>query len=97
MVAYSNEKMNAYMKERWRKRRLSAIEFLGGHCVDCGTEDGLEFDHIDPKTKVCSIAKASSFSELRFWAEVEKCQLLCTPCHLEKSRSNGDFAKNKGL
>lgn len=77
----SNEYMNAYMKERWEKRRLAAIEQLGGKYVQCGSNINLEFDHVDPSEKSFTIAKASSFSEVRFQAELIKCQLLCKSCH----------------
>lgn len=78
--------MRAYMKRRWRLRRKVAIKFLGGKCVSCRTTKRLQFDHKNRKTKVASIAKLSSASEERFWAEVKKCQLLCYKCHLVKSR-----------
>jgi 5-methylcytosine-specific restriction endonuclease McrA len=72
------------MKKRWEKRRRLAINYLGGECVVCGTDLNLEFDHINPETKICSIARASSFSEERFWNEVDKCQLLCHEHHIKK-------------
>jgi 5-methylcytosine-specific restriction endonuclease McrA len=78
--------MNNYMKRRWERRRLAAVDKLGGKCVNCGDRDELEFDHIDPATKLYSIARASSFSQSRFDAEVAKCQLLCRECHQEKHR-----------
>lgn len=84
-IAKYNAYLNGYMKDRWTKRRTTAIQELGGICVRCGEDSNLEFDHIDPGTKVMSIAKASSRSELFFWAEVRKCQLLCKPCHKEKT------------
>ena len=86
-MANSNEYMNNYMKNRWIQRRISAVEYLGGSCIECGSLDNLEFDHIDPETKICSIAQASSFSEKRFWNEVDKCQLLCEDCHDKKHES----------
>lgn len=96
-MAYKNynKDMNAYMKRRWVSRRASAVEYLGGVCArtDCLISDELEFDHIDPDTKFCSIARASSFSEKRFWEEVEKCQLLCVEHHKEKTKQ--DQAKEK--
>lgn len=79
--------MREYMKRRWEQRRASAIEHLGGKCAVCGSTNRLEFDHIDPATKLMSIAKASSRSEAFFWAEVEKCQLLCNRHHKAKTRS----------
>lgn len=80
-----NASMNAYMKKRWEKRRALAVEHLGGECNRCGELEGFDFDHIDPSTKIMSIARASSRSEVFFWEEVAKCQLLCKPCHLEKT------------
>jgi 5-methylcytosine-specific restriction endonuclease McrA len=80
-----NERMNKYMKERWSKRRLQAVEFLGGCCKQCGSTESLEFDHVDPSTKIMTIARASARSETFFWEEVKKCQLLCTDCHKQKT------------
>lgn len=83
-----NAYLNNYMKDRWTKRRAFAVESLGGECVVCGTTDELEFDHIDPDTKIMSIAKASSRSETFFWEEAGKCQLLCKPHHKEKTKQD---------
>lgn len=84
-MAGSKAYMNEYMKNRWTARRASAIMYLGGKCAKCGSTDELEFDHTDPTTKLMSVARASSRSESFFWAEVDKCQLLCKPCHKIKS------------
>jgi hypothetical protein len=81
----NNVYMNEYMKARWERRRKQAVEYLGGKCVKCGSEDELEFDHIDPSTKTYTVASASSRNEVVFWAEVDKCQLLCKPHHVEKT------------
>lgn len=72
------------MKNRWKLRRERAIKQLGGCCVGCGSLEKLEFDHIDPSTKIKAIAKMSSASERVFQEELEKCQLLCYACHLAK-------------
>jgi hypothetical protein len=39
-----------------------------------------------------TVARASSRSEDFFWNEVSKCQLLCHPCHLEKTAE--DFRRD---
>ena len=76
-----------------RKRKLFVL--VGGadyHCVECDYRgDDLEFDHIDPGTKLFSIGsrimqgwKEEKYQELL--AELEKCQLLCPDHHLEKTR-----------
>jgi 5-methylcytosine-specific restriction endonuclease McrA len=89
-----NKSMNKYMKQRWEARRQSAIDYLGGKCIRCNSTDFLEFDHIEPSTKIMTIAKASSRNEKMFWEEVNKCQLLCVPCHLEKSAEDIRNGKN---
>lgn len=69
-------------------RRLQAKTYLGGVCVTCGTVDELEFDHVDPSTKVTEIAQAIAehWAWDRLLIELDKCQLLCKSHHLEKSR-----------
>ena len=90
-----NNKMNDYMKRRWEERRALAVEFLGGKCSVCETEENLQFDHINPEEKTMTIAKASSRSEEFFWAEVRKCQLLCEPHHKIKTAQDYLDGKNK--
>lgn len=85
-----NEYMRVYILARYHRRRAEAKTYLGGKCQNCGATDDLDFDHIDRNTKVGSIAKIWSVSNERFWVEVEKCQLLCRPCHLAKSVEYGD-------
>lgn len=91
--------MRRYMKEKWRKRRKEAIDFLGGKCVKCGSNIRLEFDHIDPSTKKFTIAKLSSCSDERFWQEIAKCQLLFRTCHELKTLKelyNADSPREHG-
>jgi len=82
--AYNNY-MNDYLKRRWQRRRVQAVEQLGSECIICGSDQDLEFDHIDPETRTMTIARASTRSEEFFQSELSKCQLLCVPCHSEKT------------
>jgi hypothetical protein len=82
-----------YRRERRKRLRQEAIERLGGECVRCGTTEGLEFDHIDPKTKKFKVTDLDKYPIAEWWAEVDKCQLLCRPCHLEKSYEGGELAE----
>lgn len=88
--------MAAYMKARYEHRRATAVAALGGHCAKCPNTERLEFDHIDPATKSMTIAKMWTASEVRFQAELRKCQLLCVRHHLEKTLSERGFAEVKG-
>lgn len=86
-------KLNRREKTEWDKRkyferRTEAILLLGGVCVVCGTELGLEFDHIDPKTKSFTLAHGWSRRREVLMAEVRKCQLLCHVHHQIKTLSD---------
>lgn len=67
------------------ERRGVAKYLLGGKCVGCGSKKRLEFDHIDPSTKMFNISESAGRTMESFLEEVDKCQLLCHPCHVEKS------------
>lgn len=84
-MANSNEYMRVYILERYHRRRSKALVLLGNKCVRCDRTNDLQFDHVDPKTKIGTVAKIWSYSEKRFWAEVAKCQLLCQEHHIEKT------------
>lgn len=68
------------------------IEALGGECVDCGTVDDLQFDHVDPTSKAFEVSTAiDSRPRTQVWEELRKCVLRCESCHIVKSRREGSF------
>lgn len=87
----NNEYHRAYNLARYHRIRNEYIEAKGGKCIDCGIEDGLEFDHVDPSTKTLNIGKLLNVSKAKRDAEIEKCVLRCKPCHQRKSIENGDI------
>jgi hypothetical protein len=91
-----NARMAAYMKSWYDRRRPTAVAQLGGHCAKCDETEGLQFDHIDPATKTMTIAKMWTASEVRFQAELAKCQLLCQPHHLEKTLAERGMTAARG-
>lgn len=82
-----NAYMAKYMLERYHQRRREAVAHFGGQCVRCGSTEQLEFDHVERALKRGEIAKLLSQGENRYLGELVKCQLLCKPCHIEKTRS----------
>jgi hypothetical protein len=76
-----------YHLERYHARMREFIEQLGGKCVQCGSVDELEIDHIDPATKEFTIASRWGLPDEAMQKELSKCQLLCYDCHKEKSAS----------
>ena len=85
------EKRLAQGRRHRKKVRAEVVGRLGGCCVRCGGTEGLHVDHIDPSTKsermrgVGRINNIENLPPRERWAEVEKCQLLCKPCHKVKS------------
>ena len=67
------------------KRRAHCIEYLGGKCVVCGTTHNLQFDHIKREGKKYNITEKLTIKFDNLKEELDKCQLLCVPCHLEKT------------
>lgn len=92
------EKLVEEQRKIRKERRQYLEEYLGGKCVRCGTTERLDFDHIIPADKSYTIgSNITCFSLEELILEVDKCQLLCRPCHIQKGRENGDYTGPKGL
>jgi hypothetical protein len=77
---------------QYLKRMDKLRNAFGNKCIKCGAIDNLHFDHIDPATKVAAIGElATSNGFKRCYEEALKCQLLCKPCHIQKSIDSGDY------
>ena len=86
LSAYCKQCLYFYQKERWKKRKRVAIEFLGGKCSICGYDKyfgALDFHHIDPKTKEYDWKKYRQMSLAKLKNELIKCILVCSNCHRE--------------
>jgi 5-methylcytosine-specific restriction endonuclease McrA len=84
--------MAQYMRDRRRKRKAALIDMCGGECMDCGSTERLEFDHVDPLTKVKEVSSAKMLDGpmARVLEEVAKCRLLCHDCHRLKTVRCGE-------
>jgi hypothetical protein len=89
-MPYSNkEKQREYQRLWCRKRRAEHLEEQGAWCRECGVVIELEFDHVDPQTKVTH--RFISWRKERAREELKKCQVLCWQCHREKSIAEGSL------
>lgn len=85
-MSYNQEANKKYLKNRYKKQREYLISLLGDCCVKCGAKEDLQFDHIDPELKSFSVSRLWALKDLpKVEKELEKCQLLCENCHIEKT------------
>lgn len=85
----STEAQRQYMRDRRARVKQEMLDLLGGACVICGTEADLEFDHVDPATKIFQISgRGLDKNRAVLLAEVCKCQLLCGQHHREKTKGD---------
>lgn len=81
-MAYKDpERQRQFQRERVAKRRRDWLR--GKVCACCGGSQELEVDHVDRALKVSH--KVWSWSLKRMEAELQKCQVLCRPCHQKKT------------
>lgn len=94
---YQQSKNNFLRKQRTERRKF-ALDKLGNKCVYCGETKWLQFDHINPKTKLFAIGSIWSTKWDIFITELNKCQLLCKECHLKKTilEKRNQIPWNKG-
>jgi 5-methylcytosine-specific restriction endonuclease McrA len=84
-----------YQREHYKNARMPIkewlFEYLCSHpCVDCGEVNvlTLEFDHVNSKSKLFSIARAfigSAKTLTDVQNEVAKCVVRCSNCHTKKT------------
>lgn len=83
---------NAYHREYWTMRRHEAVVALGGKC-QCGVDDErvLQIDHVNGDGRVDRKAN-HQYDILRRIASglTEGYQLLCSNCHVIKTREAGE-------
>lgn len=73
--------------KRMMKNRNAFYQYFLSHpCVDCGETDPvvLEFDHVRGK-KLFNVGMKSNASWHRIEAEITKCDIRCTNCHLRRT------------
>lgn len=75
------DRKREYQRRWYARRRANYLQFK--FCVWCYSTEDLELDHIDIRTKEMDIKWSYSWTKLK--PELDKCQVLCSPCHAIKS------------
>lgn len=78
-----------YLLKRYKVRVNKMKQYLGEVCTLCGSDSQLQIDHIDPQTKSFDLLKRWGTNWNIITSELDKCQLLCRDCHVEKTKSDG--------
>ncbi|BCO56145.1 hypothetical protein MINTM005_13890 [Mycobacterium intracellulare] len=65
-------------------RRPKVVAYLGDRCEECGSTDDLQFDHVEREQKSFNINENLTLNDT-VRKELDKCQLLCRPCHEAKT------------
>jgi len=82
-------------RNKARKRHWVGLYKLSHGCADCGwipqdmDHSQLDLDHLPGQTKLDDVS--TMVSEQAGWdkirAEVAKCEVVCRPCHLERTEA----------
>ena len=90
-----NRCYNCVSKYRRYVNRLKCINLLSGKCSKCGYDDvsGLDFHHIDPKTKDWGVSYLLNKTDDRMLEEIKKCVLLCSNCHRKEHYEDREYLK----
>jgi hypothetical protein len=106
------KKRKEYYKQSVKEKHNANIkiiqeEKLNRGCACCGYKENpyaLDFDHLDPKSKIEGVSRMSSRNTERVKEEMAKCQVLCANCHRIKTHdpecfktllSNNSLARNR--
>lgn len=71
---------------RRKKNHDKALEYKGGKCCVCGYNKcnrALHFHHLDPSKKDFTVSQGKGKSWENIKAEIDKCVLVCSNCHIE--------------
>lgn len=91
-----NSRAERGRRDRRITTRKNIYEYLLQHpCVVCGEADPivLHFDHRDSKLKRKCVGQLSGYGWEAIKAEIDKCDVLCSNCHMKKTAKDFNWFK----
>ncbi len=82
-MPYLDKDRQRQFQRDWLRERRDAWIRENGPCIDCGSSDRLEVDHIDPEQKISH--RVWSWSKKRRDDELKKCVVRCKKHHQVKT------------
>ena len=92
-MPYKDKTKQSAYQVAWASRKRQEWLERNGPCR-CGSNDRLEVDHVDLTKKISH--RVWFWSQERRDNELNKCQVLCYACHLEKTFSQRPKAEHGG-
>ncbi|MBW3545390.1 MAG: HNH endonuclease [Bacteroidetes bacterium] len=87
-MPYKDKEKQKEFQRNWMRKRRAEWFNENGPCVQCGSNEDLHIDHIDPFYKISH--RIWSWTKRKRDSELSKCQVLCKRCHIKKGIVNGD-------
>lgn len=92
-VPENKERAKQFWRNEARYLRKQIIELVHKRkaipCTDCGKQYPyyvMDFDHVDPNTKVANIGQLSKWRSIESISkEMDKCEVVCANCHRERT------------
>lgn len=78
VTGWSSKKIS---KLKEKRKRAKYIQDSKRPCLFCGSEENIEFHHINPTEKEYSVTSLASWSYKKVNEELAKCWCLCRECH----------------
>jgi len=92
--SYCKVCFNEYCINRWKQRKIDAVNYKGGKCVICGykkNHSALDFHHRNPKEKDVDWSQLRLRSWKKIIEELNKSDLVCRNCHAEIHNPQSSF------
>ena len=85
-------RLNEQTRLHREEMRQYAYSLLTDHCVECGSRENLEFDHLHPHFKQEKLSLSLNRNKEFIAKEAPKCQVLCRSCHMEKTKRQRELS-----
>ena len=92
-MAYKDKNKQREYQRKWRAKRRAEF-FADKSCVECGSKEKLELDHIDRTEKTRKTDHGIwTWAKEKQEKELKKCQILCHDCHWKKTRQDLGYGR----